>query len=392
MMASAMPPATETPPPARLPPPLSSPPPLSLPSSLPSPSPFRPASPPRRPLLLQHRLLLQLGCALALLGGTAGCMSAPDAAPPPEPAAHAAEAPSRGGATSASAAISGRSATSSAAHVPPAASSAATSVDVAAYPWLSDRTCAPQTVTVPLASRFAPPRGLARAPVAPGSFGAWLRGLPLRPSGPVVDYKGRVILEEDDARFAAVAALDEGTADLQQCADSIMRLHAEWLWSKGRRAITYRAASGTPMPFERWLAGERPSAEGLSLVWKPLGRAVDRDDHGAFRRYLDAVFTWANTGALARDAAKPPLDSLRPGDFFVLAGSPGHAVLVLDVATNDRGERAMLLGQGYMPAQSFHVLRPSSGAVWFPVDVAAGGVQTPFWPAPFPWSSLRRLD
>ena len=31
-------------------------------------------------------------------------------------------------------------------------------------------------------------------------------------------------------------------------------------------------------------------------------------------------------------------------------------------------------------------------AVWFPVDAAAGGVQTPFWPAPFPWSSLRRLD
>jgi hypothetical protein len=322
------------------------------------------------------RLLLQCSCITLLLG--AGCAPPPEAAPPPEPpAARPVPRPPARETTGGPA---------------PSSHPVAAAVDVAAYPWLADQTCSPQTVTVPLSARFAAPAGLARVPAAAGSFGAWLRGLPLRPAGPVVDFRGRVILDEGDPRFAAVAALDEGNADLQQCADSIMRLHAEWLWSRGQRAISYRAASGAPMPFERWLAGERPSADGMSLVWKPLGRAVQRDDHASFRKYLDAVFTWANTGALARDAGRPAMDSLRPGDFFVLAGSPGHAVLVLDLATSDRGERAVLLGQGYMPAQSFHVLRPSPAAEWFPIDPSATGIQTPFWPAPFPWSSLRRLD
>lgn len=321
----------------------------------------------------------------------AGCSSAPDATSPPE---RVAGSPVRAApkASSTAAPVAASTVLPVAAAGAAGGAEVAPAVDVAAYPWLGDRTCAPQEVTVPLASRFAPPAGFRRAPVEAASFGGWLRGLPLRPAGAVVDYRGRVILEEGDPRFAAVVALDEGKADLQQCADSIVRLHAEWLWSRGERAISYRAASGAAMPLSRWLGGERPAAEGNALVWKGSARASDRDDHGAFRKYLDAVFTWANTGALARDAAKVDLGALRPGDFFVLAGAPGHAVLVLDVAVSEGGSRAVLLGQGYMPAQSFHVLRASAREAWFALDPEEGGVQTPFWPAPFPWSSLRRLD
>ncbi|MBK8256544.1 MAG: hypothetical protein IPK82_28225 [Polyangiaceae bacterium] len=276
---------------------------------------------------------------------------------------------------------------------PAAASSGARSeVHRGDYPWLSDSTCTQQEIAGVLSDTFSPPAGFERVAVQPGSFGQWLRGLPLRPKGPVVDHRGQVILPVDDARFARVIALDEGSLDLQQCADSIVRLHAEWLWSKGERDISYRAAAGTPMPFERYLNGERPAGEGKKVVWKPLGKKANRDDHGAFRKYLDSVFMWANTGALARDASKTNLNDLSPGDFFVLAGAPGHAVLVLDVAQNSLGNRVVLLGQGYMPAQSFHVLRPSPNEVWFAIDPSAGGVETPFWPAPFPWSSLRRLS
>ncbi len=39
-------------------------------------------------------------------------------------------------------------------------------------------------------------------------------------------------------------------------------------------------------------------------------------------------------------------------------GAPGHAVLVLDLATDAQGHRVVLLGQGFMPAQSFSVLHP----------------------------------
>jgi hypothetical protein len=230
---------------------------------------------------------------------------------------------------------------------------------------------------------------MTRVAVAAGSFGAWLRGLPLTPPGsPVMTYKGKVLWAEHDS-IAAVAALDIGHADLQQCADSVIRLHAEWQWSRGRRDQNYRASSGTALPFARWARGERLVAEGNTLSWQQQGAAGS--DHASFRRYLDGVFTWANTVSLARQAAPIGVGALRPGDFVVMPGSPGHAVLVLDLATGPGGQRAALLGQGFMPAQSFHVLRASAASAWFPIDEASGGLKTPFWET-FPWSSLRRLD
>ena len=100
--------------------------------------------------------------------------------------------------------------------------------------------------------------------------------------------------------LAAVVALDVGARDLQQCADSVIRLHAEWLYAAGRRDASYRAASGAAMPFARWAQGERLVAEGNNLRWV----ASRRPDggHAAYRAWLDTVFAWANTGSLARDA------------------------------------------------------------------------------------------
>jgi hypothetical protein len=242
-----------------------------------------------------------------------------------------------------------------------------------------------------LQARIAAPPGFERVPLGAGSFGAWLRRLPLAAATePVRTYRGGVLHESDHAGVAAVATLDVGTADLQQCADAVMRLHAEWSWQRGRRDMSYRAAAGTPLPYARWAAGERVVLQGNSLRWEPSGRPSS--DHPSFRKYMDAVFSWANTVSLERQAAEVPLDDLRPGDFFILPGNPGHTVLVLDLAKDPEGHRIILLGQSYMPAQSFHVLRPSPGRVWFDVEPAAEGVKTPFWPAPFPWSSLRRLD
>src|SRR5690606_4652602 len=115
------------------------------------------------------------------------------------------------------------------------------------------------------------------------------------------------------------------------------------------------------------------------------------DDHAFFRGFLDEVFAWAGTASLERDATKVALEAIQPGDFFVMSGQPfGHAVLVLDVAKSGDGRTALLLGQSFMPAQSFHVLRPGAETAWFVVPKAAPFVDTPFW-KPFPASALRRL-
>jgi hypothetical protein len=255
--------------------------------------------------------------------------------------------------------------------------------DRARYPWLR-----PGAEVRPLEAAIAPPPGFARVPLEGNDFGAWLRTLPLRAAGsPVRSYRGDELLAPGDARLAAVAELDVGRVDLQQCADSIIRLHAEWLWSRGRQAdIRYPVTSGDMAVWSRYAGGERPRIEPQKMRWEPGARADA--SRGAFGRYLDIVFGYAGTGSLAQRAGKRGRADVAPGDFFVLPGSPGHAVLVLDMARDGAGRRLALLGQGYMPAQDFHVLAgPERG--WYSLEAEA--VNTPFWPVPFPWTALRRL-
>jgi hypothetical protein len=263
-------------------------------------------------------------------------------------------------------------------------------IDSTRYPWLADASLKPPAPVDTLDIRFTPPAGFSRVKLEPSGLGAWMRTLPLAASDtPVRAYDGRELHPATDPRIAAVMALDVSRSDLQQCADTVIRLHAEWLWSQGRRDMTYRAASGTPLPFSRWANGERLVSRGADIAWSP-GAGSRVDDHAGFRKYLDAVFAWANTVSLDKQAKKPTPDQVRPGDFFILPGNPGHAVMILDIATHG-SERRALLGQSYMPAQNAQVLRPpGQDSPWFTLE-PDHDVDTPFW-KPFPWTSLRRLD
>lgn len=244
----------------------------------------------------------------------------------------------------------------------------------------------------PLDAVFAPPKGFKRVAVQTGSFAEFLRGLPLRPAGAEVKaYDGRLLHSADDPRIAAVAELDVSPTDIQQCADSVIRLHAEWVWSAGdKNTIAYHFLSGDLAKWASYAGGSRPVIEGNKVAWAQTAKA--QSDHATFRKYLDVVFNYASTISVAKMSSKPVERSdLRAGDFFVLPGGPGHAILILDVAEDASGKRVALLGQGYMPAQDFQVLRDTSRSrsAWFPLDL--DDVDTPFWPVPFPWSSLHRM-
>ncbi|MEB2311282.1 MAG: DUF4846 domain-containing protein [Sorangiineae bacterium] len=327
-------------------------------------------------------MLLRWALPLALAVLACGRASAEGA---PAPRSSAAPPPN------ATASAGFRAAPTPSSHPAPARASAAAprALERSTYPWLDDASLEHPEPTETLEARFAPPPGGKRVHVESGSFAAWLRGLPLAAEGtPVRTYDGSVLHEASDPRIAAVVALDTGSADLQQCADAVMRLDAEWRWSKGARDMSYRAASGALLPFARWARGERLVARGRDVVWQP--RAAPKSDHAALRSYLDAVFAWANTVSLERTAKPVAAKELRPGDFFIMGGNPGHAVMVLDVAELPDGRRVALLGQSYMPAQSYQVLRSRATGAWFVLDPDRD-VATPFW-RPFPWSSLRRLE
>jgi hypothetical protein len=198
-------------------------------------------------------------------------------------------------------------------------------------------------------SAFPLPRGAAWAPA--DAYGTSLLDLPLRPPGtPVRTHDGRVV----PISPVRVVDLPMVKGDLQQCADTAIRLRAEWLKGQGR-PVMFHATSGDPIPWARVAAGEIPYAEGRGLKW--------RAGAGSWETYLRLVFTWAGTASLvAHDtvAASEP----RAGDLLIQGGFPGHAIVILGVAV--RGEETLLLlAQGFMPAQDLHVLvGPADG--WWP--------------------------
>jgi hypothetical protein len=128
--------------------------------------------------------------------------------------------------------------------------------------------------------------------------------------------------------------------------------------------------------------------QGSRVSW---ARTAPADSsYASFRRYLDTVFTYAGSLSLEKELA-PVGDpgAIEIGDVFIRGGSPGHAVIVVDVAANAAGERAFLIAQSYMPAQEMHVLRnPVSSSPWYPA-VRAGDLVTPEWT--FRRAELRRF-
>jgi len=59
---------------------------------------------------------------------------------------------------------------------------------------------------------------------------------------------------------------------------------------------------------------------------------------------------------------------MKIGDVFIKGGSPGHVVLIVDMAENDKGEKIFMLAQSYMPAQQTQILiNPSDRelGVWY---------------------------
>jgi hypothetical protein len=243
-----------------------------------------------------------------------------------------------------------------------------------AYPWLS-RSDPAQA----LAARVPPPPGYRRAALEPGGFGEWLRGLPLKPGRPPVRlFDGRAKSRQDVHH--AVVDLDVGARDLQQCADAVIRLRAEYLFSRGAaEAIAFDFTSGDRAPYARWRAGERPAVRGARVSWSAA--AAPDASHAGFRRYLDVVFTYAGSYSLRRELG-PADGAVAAGDVFVQGGFPGHAVIVVDVAEREDGRgAAFLLAQSYMPAQEVHVLRnPGRPGLdpWYPADFGDRLV-TPEW-------------
>ncbi|MGH1366639.1 MAG: DUF4846 domain-containing protein [Calditrichia bacterium] len=239
-------------------------------------------------------------------------------------------------------------------------------------------------------TRFTVPEGFQRVVAAKGTFAHWLRHLPLKKGRPpVMLHDGR--LKGNQNAHVAVIDIDPGKRDLQQCADAVMRLRAEYLYAnKQFTAIHFNYTSGDKISFLRWAAGERPVVNGNSVRWKTNG--VLGKDYANFRNYLKNVFTYAGTYSLRKEMkVVKRVNDMQVGDVFIQGGFPGHAVIVVDVAVHRQtGEKQFLLAQSFMPAQDIHVLQnPLSSSPWYSSDFGSV-LKTAEWT--FGKDDLRRFD
>lgn len=219
---------------------------------------------------------------------------------------------------------------------------------------------------VTIATRIRPPAGFERAEVADNTFGSYLREQEVRPPGsPVLLFDGS--RKPNQRAHVAVLNIDVEPRDLQQCADAIMRLRAEYLLKTERYAdIHFNFSNGFRAEYLRWRRGERIRVQGNKVSWVP---GTADGSYAAFRKYLTMVFAYAGTASLVHELEPKPLAETAIGDVFIKGGSPGHAVIVVDkVIHNTTGEVAVLLAQSYMPAQDIHVLvNPANedGSPWY---------------------------
>lgn len=224
------------------------------------------------------------------------------------------------------------------------------------------------------------PAGFEREQAESSSFTYYLRNLELKEDKTVLLYNG---LEKDnqDAQYAVIK-MDVGNKDLQQCADAVIRLRAEYLYGqKMYDKIHFKFTSGENAEYTAYANGSRPVVIQNSVRWH---ESVAKKDFGykIFRKYLDMVFTYAGTLSLNGELHKIMPEEIQPGDVFIQTGYPyGHAVIVVDVAVNKAtGRKAFMLAQSYMPAQEIHILKnpEKNNDPWF-YDNFGRELVTPEW-------------
>ena len=244
------------------------------------------------------------------------------------------------------------------------------------YNWLTN-----YQTSQALETQIGVPDGYRRIPFENVSFAFWLRNLALLNKGaPVKLYNQQI--KAYQAGAYRVLDIDIGTKNLQQCADAIMRLRAEYLFeTQNFEALHFNYTSGDRVAFNDWAEGRKPILNNGKVYFSKTTENSNYS-YSNFRKYLKNIFIYAGTASLSKELVKKEIKDINPGDVFIKGGFPGHAVLVVDVAEHQQtGKKIFLLAQSYMPAQSIHILRNFNNidlSPWYPEDFGPQ-LQTPEW-------------
>ncbi len=241
-----------------------------------------------------------------------------------------------------------------------------------------------------ISERFLPPPNYKRGYSEKNSFAEFLRNTALKTHGTLVHYYNGI--EKPNKVAVAVLSYDVGNKDLQQCADAVMRLRAEFLYNtKQYEALHFNFTNGFKADYNKWRNGYRISVKGNAVNW--IKTTKESQSYASFREYLNMVFNYAGTASLTKELKPVSLSQMQIGDVFIKGGSPGHAVIIVDMAVNQTtNKKVFMIAQSYMPAQDIHILinrNKASISPWYELEENAIEIETPEWT--FEGNQLKRF-
>jgi len=233
---------------------------------------------------------------------------------------------------------------------------------------------------ISLIDQIPNPKGFTRVAVVKNSFAEWLRYLPTKAKRTQVQLYNGDLKSNQNVHYAIVD-IDVGKQDLQQCADAVMRLRAEYLYAENDFSkIHFNFTSGDKVAFDDWSKGRKPRVLGNTVSFSNASSKIDTS-YPNFRKYMDRIFNYAGTASLSKELKKVAIADMQIGDVFIQGGFPGHAIIVMDMVENEAGAKQFLLAQSYMPAQDIHILKNyenADGNPWYSLNFGEQ-LSTPEW-------------
>jgi len=192
------------------------------------------------------------------------------------------------------------------------------------------------------------PRGYVRQTYPTGSYSNWIQNLQLKAQPVILNYRGQVVEPGFYSVWGVVRMPLLFQSNLEQCADFAMRFWAEYHKAVGRMDRFYLF-----------------DYSGNKRSFAQSGKS--------FKQFLKWAFTNTNSHSLKRGCKTIAADQIIPGDMFVQNehGGIGHVSVILDVCRSKQGERLLLIGYSFMPAQEFHIERAGDKygkEGWFTVE------------------------
>ena len=230
-----------------------------------------------------------------------------------------------------------------------------------------------------------------RIGIEQNSFAEYLRKLPLKNEGSeVINYRGGIFKSDSDTSVAFVVDLDIQGRRLEQCMDILVRLYADYLWRVNQnKNFILPLPGGTWLKWRDWNAGFRPVFKGIDVSM--IKSDQPDSSYNAYQSYLNTVYSESHTQQFYHNYRPLERSEVQIGDIIIKKGTKGHAIMIVDMAKDQKGNILALIGNGDTPACQFFLLNHAADRPWIPLNFDKETLDLPL-KRKISWDGLRRLS